>query len=141
MSTTSPHGGSHPSGAGHERSDLGVKGAVILILGIVAATALAMGAMRLVFNYFEAREAGEQAARTTLVPVEKNPLPPEPRLQATPVADLAEYRAQEERALRDYGWVDRKSGKVRIPVERAIDLVAERGLPAAKAAPATEPPR
>lgn len=122
MSTPERHGG-------HERSDVSVKGALGLTLGIVAATVAAMLGMRLLFVHFAAREARLQAPRTTLVPTERNPLPPEPRLQASPVLDLAAMRAQERATLDAYGWVDRKAGKVRIPVDRAMDLVARRGLP------------
>jgi hypothetical protein len=34
------------------------------------------------------------------------------------------------RRLSSYGWVDREAGIVRIPIDRAMDLLAERGLPA-----------
>ena len=43
----------------------------------------------------------------------------------------AQHRGRERsrRALESYGWVDQQAGAVRIPIERAIDIVAERGLP------------
>ena len=44
------------------------------------------------------------------------------------------------RALQHYGWVDRKAGIARIPIEHAIELLAARGLPAATGA-AAEPPK
>jgi hypothetical protein len=43
----------------------------------------------------------------------------------------------QEATLREYGWVDRKAGVVRLPIDRAIDLVAERGVPKGKG-PRTE---
>jgi hypothetical protein len=55
--------------------------------------------------------------------------PPEPRLQAAPRADLAAMRAAEDRLLGSYGWVDRRAGVVRIPVDRAMTLVAEEAAP------------
>jgi hypothetical protein len=54
---------------------------------------------------------------------------PEPRLQATPGADLKTLRAEEERELSSYGWVDRSAGVVRIPIDRAMELIMQRGLP------------
>ena len=63
-------------------------------------------------------------------PVQMSPLPPEPRLQTNPLADLEALRAKEDQVLNHYGWVDRSKGVVRIPVDRAMDLVAQRGLPA-----------
>lgn len=135
MSTHSPHGAPGP---GHERSDIRVKVAVVLTAGIVLATALAMAGMRLLFVHLAAREARNQPARTTLVPKEARPLPPEPRLQANPTLELVEHRAEERAALAGYGWVDRGAGRVRIPVERAIELVVARGLPR-PVAPAAQP--
>jgi hypothetical protein len=39
-------------------------------------------------------------------------------------------RAAEDKILNGYGWVDREHGVARIPIDRAIDLLAQRGLPA-----------
>lgn len=55
--------------------------------------------------------------------------PPEPRLQRVPKDGLAALRAQEAEHLETYGWVDEPRGVVRIPIDRAIDVLAERGLP------------
>lgn len=51
------------------------------------------------------------------------------RLQENPRADLREYRAHVQRRLHGYGWVDRDTGVVHIPIGRAMDLLVERGLP------------
>jgi hypothetical protein len=48
-------------------------------------------------------------------------------------------RAAREERLRSYGWVDRQKGVVHIPVDRAMELVAEGARPAPGGAP--EPPR
>jgi hypothetical protein len=68
--------------------------------------------------------------------------PPEPRLEANPLVPRLRMRAEEDWVLQNYGWVDQKAGMVRIPIDRAMDLLAERGLPPAKpmAAAATLPP-
>ncbi len=57
-------------------------------------------------------------------------LPPQPRLQVVPARDLQTARIDEEALLNSYGWVDPEAGVVRIPIERAIDVLAQRGLPA-----------
>jgi len=54
---------------------------------------------------------------------------PAPRLQANAVADMNELRTQEELTLSSYGWTDQANGKVHIPIERAMDMVAASGLP------------
>ena len=77
--------------------------------------------------------AGMEVARTevdNLLALES--APPPPNLQAQPQLDLAEFRARQAEILSSYGWVDRQAGIVRIPIERALDLVAERGLPTRK---------
>jgi hypothetical protein len=57
-------------------------------------------------------------------------LPPGPQLQVSPPEDLQAFRSREEAELNTYGWINRTSGIVRIPIERAIDLVLQEGLPA-----------
>jgi hypothetical protein len=54
---------------------------------------------------------------------------PGPRLQIEPALDLARLRAAEQAQLAGYGWLDRERGVVRIPIERAMGLIAARGLP------------
>ena len=56
-------------------------------------------------------------------------VPPEPRLQWRPNDDLGKLRAEEDAKLHGYGWVEKDDGLARIPIERAIELLAERGLP------------
>jgi hypothetical protein len=57
-------------------------------------------------------------------------VPPLPHLQIWPARDLASFRKEEALEVSGYGWVDRGKGLVRIPVDRAIEVLAERGLPA-----------
>jgi hypothetical protein len=54
---------------------------------------------------------------------------PAPREQISPRLDLLSLRAQEEAELNSYGWIDPKAGVVRIPIDRALELVSQRGLP------------
>lgn len=62
-------------------------------------------------------------------PGEPPRLPPEPRLQPDAVSDLHKMRDAEDNVLQTYGWVDKNAGVVRIPVARALDLIAQHGLP------------
>jgi len=55
--------------------------------------------------------------------------PPQPRLQVNARADLAASREREARMLESYGWIDRSRGAVHVPIERAMELVLQRGLP------------
>jgi len=65
-------------------------------------------------------------------------LPPEPRLQVSAPKDLEQYKAAQGEILNSYGWVDQKAGIVRIPIERAMDILVQRGLPVRGAAPAKQ---
>jgi len=56
-------------------------------------------------------------------------IPPEPRLQSDPQADLAEFRAAKQAQLAGFGWVDRAHGIVHIPIDAAMKRIADRGLP------------
>jgi hypothetical protein len=67
-------------------------------------------------------------------------LPPTPRLQASPERELAALREEEERLLAGYGWVNEAGGVARIPVARALELIAERGLPETPPQPAPPQP-
>jgi hypothetical protein len=110
----------------HEPDDVNVvavtKFGIALALMIVLTLFLLWG----LFNYFKHQEA---AASPPGPPGPAAQLPPEPRLEKTPVLDLRELREAEDQALDRYAWVDPNKGVVRIPVERAIDILAQRGLP------------
>ncbi len=55
--------------------------------------------------------------------------PPEPRLQPLNNVDLIAMEAANDELLGSYGWVNQQQGRVHIPVERAMELLAERGIP------------
>jgi hypothetical protein len=57
------------------------------------------------------------------------PQPPPPRLQVAPQVDLDRLHADETKQLSTYGWVDGSKGVTRIPIERAMRLLSERGRP------------
>ena len=61
------------------------------------------------------------------------------KLLARPERELDRVRHEEAERLESYGWVDQNAGVARIPVERAIEVVAARGLPARAAAPTPAP--
>jgi len=55
---------------------------------------------------------------------------PTPRLQTDNGAqDLVNLHQREDLLLDHYSWVDQSQGKVRIPIQRAMELLARRGLP------------
>ena len=66
-------------------------------------------------------------------------VPPLPRLQIYPVRHWTDFQTAERERLESYGWMDRATGAVHIPIERAIDLVAERGVGPLPPAPIVVP--
>ena len=52
-----------------------------------------------------------------------------PMLQVSPPLDLQAFRTREGAKLHNYGWINRTSGIVRIPIEEAIEAVLREGLP------------
>ena len=65
---------------------------------------------------------------------------PTPRLQTDDGnQEIAEMHAREDLLLNYYSWVDRSSGKVRIPITRAMEMIAQHGLPVAPAQAQAEP--
>jgi hypothetical protein len=115
----------------HEHRDVNVwavgKVGIALILTTIASLVLMFG----VFRYFEVRENAAQIppASTTTPP---SALPPEPNLMfnQSESVNLGDIRAAEDKEINSYGWVDQAKGVARIPVDRAMDLIAQRGLPA-----------
>jgi hypothetical protein len=69
-------------------------------------------------------------------------LPPEPRLQGVPghstdpQNDLREKMQEDSQADEKAGWIDQNSGIAEIPVEDAMKIIAEKGLPVASTPPA-----
>jgi hypothetical protein len=62
---------------------------------------------------------------------------PTPKLQTDDgLQDLADLHAREDLLLDNYSWADRSQGKVRIPIARAMQLIAQSGLPVAPQAQA-----
>ena len=114
-------------GRGHERRDVELRVVVALGLGIAIFLTVATLASRLAFGYLAGRERALDAPPSALH--DARPTPKGPRLQVAPRVDLESMRAEEDAILHSYGWIDREGGVVRIPIERAMELLAERGLP------------
>jgi hypothetical protein len=120
----------------HEHSDVNVR--AILVFGV----ALALAAVVIHVGLYWLLQSYENRATEATLPLRTiesgEQIPPPPRLRVSPRADLAEMRAAEDKELQTYGWVDKEKSIVRLPIDRAMELIAERGLPTRKQA--EEPP-
>jgi hypothetical protein len=112
----------------YEKRDINPRAILWIGVAIIISAVVIHFAVWGVFDLFSAREVHKGKPPATLVNTKRQP-PPAPRLQTDAPADLREMRARETAALESYGWVDRQKGIVHIPVERAMELLVERGLP------------
>jgi hypothetical protein len=121
-----------------EPRDLSARGVIgfliaLAILGVILQVGLWGYYKYLAAGYLESRPVtnpiGTSKKQLEMVGGDPAVMFPSPRLQPDPVADLNKFRVREEEELNSYGWTDQAAGKVHIPIERAIDIVAETGLP------------
>jgi hypothetical protein len=117
-------------GVAHERKDFNVFQISAFGIGLLLSCIVVVFAMWAMFDFLFAREDAKNAANPAASMMSERPkLPPEPRLQAEPKIELKDLRADEEAILNSYGWVDPNKGIVRIPIDQAIDIVMQKGLP------------
>lgn len=138
-----PHPATHPHGH-FEHRDIGVRTVVYFLIGLavalIASYFVVGGIYRFLTHHFEAQQP-------TVSPLVANPptdtrkLPgddyekylhqnfPEPQLETNERTELNSIRLREEETLATYDYLDKSTGTVRIPIDRAMDLLAQRGLP------------
>ncbi len=108
--------------------------------GLVLVTVVVLLVMWWMSASFKQQEEATDRAPSPLAEARLDPIPPGPRLQPSPPRDMDELRARDREALTTYGWIDRAGGVARIPVDRAIDILAERGIvPPPQVAPPQAP--
>ncbi len=125
MQADTNHGAGHGR---HEKSDVGVDSLAGFAIGLVTLMAVAVLAMWGLYRglaYYTRTTDPPMSALRAELPAD----PPEPRLQVTPIKDLEAVRVDERTKLQNYGWISREAGVVHIPIERAMQLTLDRGLP------------
>jgi hypothetical protein len=132
-------GDGHPE-VRYEQSDVRAGAIVRFAIGLVLVVGVSAAVLLGLFKLL-ARQQRRQDPPPPPLAQEGGRLPPGPQLQAAPLQDLEQLRAEEEKELTSYGWVDRKAGIAHIPIDEAIKIVAARGLPpaAATATPSAPP--
>jgi hypothetical protein len=113
----------------HEDSDVNVRA----ILGFGAALTVVAIVLHVFLWWLQGvyhRQTERQQMRQYPMAVDRqNALPPMPRLQPNPQQEMRDLRARQETLLKGYGWVNKEAGIARIPIEDAMRMVVERGLP------------
>ncbi len=132
----------HNDDVAHEHSDvnLGALGMSVVVLSVVAAAS--MLAMYLLLGWFERQaKANDPAPSPVAVPATEMPattrtspafnagITNAPQLLTNEPMALQLQEAAARERLQSYGWVDQNAGVARMPIDAAMKLVAERGLP------------
>lgn len=146
-----PHPPAPPQGH-FEHRDVGVSTVVYFLIGLAAALVISYFLVDGVYSFLSHRFEAQQPAVSPLVanaPTDTRKLPkeyktdsqssdyekylhqnfPEPQLETNERTELNSVRLREEETLATYDYVDKNAGTVRIPIDRAMDLLVQRGLP------------
>ncbi len=115
------------SAPGHETRDISVRVVTWFAIGLVLSALVIFPVVVGLYRLFERQHPSpDSPSRIAFHP---HMIAPPPRLQTNPTIDLAQYEAAQEAKLKSYGWVDKSAGIIHIPIERAMELIAQRGLP------------
>jgi hypothetical protein len=121
----------------HETRDADIRKLTYLAFGILALIILGFVVTEFTFYVFVGRQQ-VPAPRSFFSP--QTQMPPPPRLQPNGRLDLGAYMQEQNSLLDNYGWVNRRAGIVRIPIDRAMTLLLQQGLPVRKPGQMTKAP-
>jgi hypothetical protein len=123
----------------YEREDLKPRGIFAFLIGLALFGVLIHFALKGMYGYLDAYQKQHQPPLNPLVSQTENDSRkvsnadiarfPQPRLETNERVEINDFRLQEEKTLNSYGWIDQKAGIARIPIDRAMQLLAQRGLP------------
>lgn len=125
-SSTDKSRGAPSASPGYETRDANARGVFIFMIGlsvVLMITALVCWGL---FRYLSAKQVNPGPASPF---AGTRQLPSGPQLQVNPRQDLLRFRAQQEQSLESYALENRSTGTVRIPIERAMELLVQKGLP------------
>lgn len=137
------HGNGGPYGHGnYEHRDMGAGGILYFLLALAVGTSICMAGVRGVFYFLDRQVRAAQPAVSPLAVSRNNyqdtlHIPPgypqaafpSPRLEEDERGQLNGIRLAWDNTLYSYGEADQHTGTIRIPIDRAMDLLAQRGLP------------
>jgi hypothetical protein len=115
--------------------DLDLRGVLSFGIGLALTMIVVLGMVWLLLAFWKERQIARDPGPSPIAGANVPRPPPEPRLQSSPVRDMEELRAREDSVLTTYGWVDRREGIARIPIDRAIEVLLEKGLSSPPPAP------
>lgn len=119
---------------GHETSVMQTRALIISVTALVGIIATCQVVLALWMRNLNRKDEQAEALYPGRQAIEVEQFP-QPRLQESPPVDLVRMLRDERARITSYGWVDQKAGIARIPVDRAMDILAQKGLPRVPAPP------
>jgi hypothetical protein len=135
------------SHSGHEaefeHEDLGTRGMFIFMIGLAVSGVVIYFIIIAMYTFLDKYERSQMATASPLVTtggaisrvVTQGDMDKTfkdngaPMLETDERTELRKFLMDQENQLNSYGWVDEKAGVAHIPIERAMALIAQRGLP------------
>lgn len=142
-----------PHGSGETRHtydrEIDLKSIAKWMAGLLVVTLIVQVLMWWLVEGIERFDEKQDPELTPIQQQIRQPVPPEPRLQVnqgfeehvadaisrSDLEDMQLLRAQEDKALATPSWIDQGQGRVRVPIDVAMQVIASRGAAAAPAEP------
>jgi hypothetical protein len=113
-------------GPGYEVRDANIKALLQFAFWLAVLLAVTLVAMRFTFHVLN---------RVTPLGPTASPfastreIPTGPLLQANPHEDLVTFCAEQRQQVNTYAWINKAGGIVQIPIDQAMNIVLQKGLP------------
>ncbi|MBZ5550290.1 MAG: hypothetical protein LAO22_20415 [Acidobacteriia bacterium] len=166
MSEEMTNHGQSGHGTGFEREDLSSRGVFVFMIGLAITGLVIYFIIVGMYSFLDKYERSQMTTASPLVAtsgaasrvVTKDYIEKQfkdngaPMLEDNERGQFSDFLMRQEKHLNSYGWVDENAGVAYIPIERAMELTVQRGLPvlpqggatdaagAASKAPATKAP-
>ena len=127
---------SRPGGSTFIEGDgVNYRGIVVFVAILAVTTFICQGIVVGMFKYFD-KQAVDAGPKRAVMSAPAGTMPPPPNLLTNEPANLLNFREHEAEVLETYAWQDKNAGVVRLPIERAKEILLERGFPTAGETPA-----
>jgi hypothetical protein len=120
---------------GHEPTDVQVRGIAYAVAGLIVSLAISVAFVGSVFAFLRAHHGAPALSRLERAEL----VPPAPRLQIASEVDRVAIETAARDRLQAYAWIEEEPGRARIPIDRAMQLLAQHGWPDSEALGATSP--
>lgn len=120
----------NPHARGHQEDRINIASIGIFAVGLVLVVVVVFFAVAAMMTRFSQSKQRLEDRRPAIFALDDPDLYPGARLQEDPGRDMAKMRQDVGRRLESYGWVDEEGGIAHIPIDRAMQIAAQGGLPA-----------